>query len=107
MVNVYSPQNEMELINLRPILAAYEVPFFVHNDHYGSMRIGPRIELLNVKTIQVPVEHAGRAKELIEDYLAATRSISTRLPVWHAIRMVLEIILFGWFVPYRKHVIEE
>ena len=69
MIPIYSPRDEMELINLRSILLAAEIPFFVHNDHFGSMQIGLRIDLFNAKAIYVPQATAESARELIDDYV--------------------------------------
>ena len=107
MRRIYSPHNEIELINLRSILHGEGIPFFVHNDHFGSLEIGPRIELFNAKTIFVPREHAERARELIEDYVRICTDVPTRLSFWHTARMVLEVLLFSWIVPYRKKRIRE
>jgi len=103
MVQVYSPRNEMELINLRAILVGAEIPFFVHNDHFGSMKVGPRIELFNAKTICVAECDAVQARELIDDYVAVTTAIPTTLTSWHVFRMICEFLLFHWVVPYRPH----
>lgn len=103
MVRVYSPHSEMELINLRAILTGAGIPFFVHNDHFGSMQVGPRIELVNVKTLFVPEDRADRARDLIEDYVSLTARTPTNVSAWHVVRMVLEILLFQWVVPYKPH----
>jgi hypothetical protein len=103
MVPVYSPRNEMELINLRAILAGADIPFFIHNDHFGSMEVGPRIELLNAKTICVAERDAVWARELIDDYVAVTAAIPTTLSPWHVCRMIIETLCFNWCFPYRAH----
>ena len=103
MEPIYSPRNEMELINLRAILGGADIPYFVHNDHFGSMEVGPRIELFNAKTICVAEDHADRARELIDDYTEAVATIPTNLSVWHAVRMTIEAIAFSWVMPYRAY----
>ena len=101
MRRLYSPFNEMELINLRSILLGAEIPFFVHNDHYGSMKVGPRIELLNVKTIYVPEDHLEQARYLVDDYVATvTQKIENKPSFWHVTRMTLEALAFSWCMPY-------
>ena len=102
MVPIYSPTNEMELINLRSILHAADIPFFIQNDHFGSMAVGPRIEHYNAKTIRVPAGAAAEALGLVHDYVTEMRETSSRVPPWHVIRMILEVFLLGWIMPYRK-----
>jgi hypothetical protein len=45
MKKVYSPQNEVDLSLIRSFLDGAGIRYFVHNDHFGSLRIGPVIEL--------------------------------------------------------------
>jgi hypothetical protein len=93
----------MELINLRAILGGEDIPFFVHNDHFGSMQVGPRIELLNAKTICVAERDVVRARELIDDYVTVTAAIPTAISFWHVLRMIVEVLFFNWVFPYRAH----
>ena len=103
MIRVYSPRSEMELINLRAILVGADIPFFIHNDHFGSMEIGPSIELFNAKTICVAQCDVARARELIDDYVSVTATIPTTVSFGHALRMLIEVFVFGWILPYRAH----
>jgi len=99
----------MELIFIKSILESEKIPFFVHNDHYGSLKIGPRIGLLNAKTIFVAESSAGRAKELISEYLKNTHDKTTELngakstySVADKIRVVIESLIFFWFIPGKR-----
>jgi len=106
MVKLYSPKDEIELALIRSILDGESIPYFVHNDSFGSMEIGPRIELFNAKTIMVDEAYRDRARDLIADFLQKTQ-------VEHAeggssysglnwFRTILEFALFGWIVPGRR-----
>ena len=53
MIKVYTPQNEVDLLIIRSFLEGEGIKYFVHNDHFGSLRIGPVIELYNAKTLMV------------------------------------------------------
>ena len=53
MIKLYSPQTEVDLALIRSILESEGIYFFVHNDHFGSLRIGPSIPLYNEKTFMV------------------------------------------------------
>ena len=98
MVAVHSPKNEVDLRLLCSILESENIPYFVHNDQFGSLRTGPRVELFNAKTILVPRRQAASARELIGDYLSSTETDRSSSVLGRA-RMVLETIFFGWFVP--------
>ncbi len=106
MKKLYSPQNEVELSFIKSILDGEDIPYFVHNDHYGSLKIGPRIDLLNVKTIMVDEEYFDCAKDLIEDFLRNIETDSqTTVPeysIFDKIRMIVEVFLFGWIMPGKK-----
>ena len=102
MIRLYSPRSEGETAVLKSILTAAGIPFFVHNDFYGSLRVGPQIDLLNVKTFMVAEEASDEARELILDFLEATAT-SPRSTRWlDRGRVVIECLLFGWFIPGRS-----
>jgi hypothetical protein len=94
MIKLYSPEDESELESIRKMLDDEGISHTVRHDHFGSVRIGPRIQIHNAKTIVVDEEHFGRAEKLIQDFLqkkqAEGRSWRDRLGM-----------LF-WFVPGRK-----
>ncbi len=50
MIKLYSPLSEVDLALIRGILEGDNISFYVHNDHFGSLRIGPAIKLYNAKT---------------------------------------------------------
>ena len=109
MIKIYSPSNEMELSIIKSILESEAVPFFVHNDNYGSLITGPRIGLLNAKTIFVPEGSEEKARELISEYLRNTeKETGTNdaerpgYSVADKIRMVIESLIFGWFMPGKR-----
>jgi hypothetical protein len=47
----------------------------------------------------VPEEFREEAEEIVADYLGATAKAPERRSMMDRIRMVLELVLFGWFVP--------
>ena len=109
MIKVHSPSNEVELSIIKSILESEDIRFFVHNDNYGSLITGPRIGLLNAKNIFVPEDSAERARELISDYLRNTEeepgTEDDERPgysVYDKIRMVVESLIFGWFMPGKR-----
>ena len=102
MISVYRPQTLIELAMARSILAAHDIPHFVHNEGYSSLYPGIQMYLLNVPTIMVPPSAVEPAKELLGAYLAEVevhlRPKPERSP-WHIVRMLIEAICCVWFVP--------
>jgi len=106
MIKLYSPQTEVDLAIIRSILDGDGVKYFIHNDHFGSLRIGPSIKLYNAKTIMVSEKDYDRAAELVSDYIENTKPQNTdpkefksEYSFFDKIRIIIETILFGWTVP--------
>jgi len=109
MIRLYSPENEIQLAILRSIFEAEGIPIFVHNDHFGSMRTGMQIELLNRKTIMVSEVHFDQASLVMREYFKnleqgaqETGVAKEGYSVFDKIRMVVEGLFFGWVMPGRK-----
>ncbi len=106
MKELYSPQNEVELALIKSILDAECINYFVRNDYFGSMRIGPQIELLNNKLVLVQDDQYERARELLENYLTEKKEMPLNeepgYSLFDKVRIVFEYLLFGWFIPGRK-----
>lgn len=106
MIELYSPHNEPELAVIKTILDAEGIHYFVRNDHFGSMEVGPKIELFNAKTILVAAEHYDRGKELISAFLITPEDKGTedrqRYTLFDKLRMAFEVILFMWIMPGRR-----
>lgn len=106
MIKIYSPNDELELAMIRGLLDNAGIHFFVHNDHFGSMKVGPQIELLNKKAIMVAPEDADRAKQIIAEFLENENpeedEITPHYSVGQKVRMFLEFLIFGWFIPGKK-----
>ena len=69
MINLYSPKNELELLFIKSLFEGEKIPYYVQNDHFGSLEIGPRIPLFNAKMIMVHEEDMENAFEnFLESY---------------------------------------
>ena len=104
-IALYSPNDELELAIIRGLLDAESVRYFVLNDYFGSMRVGPQIDLVNMKTIMVSPEDHDLAKAIISEYLelkSETDDTEERYTLSQKLRMVIEALLFTWFIPGRK-----
>jgi Putative prokaryotic signal transducing protein len=109
MTCVYSPRNELELVMILSVLEGDGISCFVKNNHFGSLKVGPKIELLNGKWMLVKNENSERAKELIDDYLHAIqvgteKGISDYSAIEKA-RIVAEFFLFSWFIPGNSYLL--
>ncbi len=104
MIKLYSPRDLAELTLIESILGGENIPYFVHNDHFGSLEVGPQVDIFNKKTIMVGEEYEERARELLQDFLASieeeTESTAS-YSIFDKIRMAFEALFFGWFVPGR------
>ncbi len=65
MKKLYTPNDESELVFLKSLFEAEEIPFVVLNDHFGSLYSGVYVSRFNAKTIMVPEEIFEDARELI------------------------------------------
>jgi hypothetical protein len=104
MIRLYSPRDLGELSLIESILKGESIPYFIHNNHFGSLEVGPQIDIYNKKTIMVAEEDEERAKELISDFIKTTRDETTKIQPYSwfdKVRIILEALLFTWFMPGR------
>lgn len=107
MKKLYKPENEMELSLLKSIFESEGIQYFVHNDHFGSLQIGPQIDLFNARMIMVPENQYAKAEELLSAYIRNTQedkpeNFKSQYSLAEKIRIIIEAILFGWFVPRKR-----
>jgi len=104
LVSLYSPNDELELAMLRGLLDTDGVHYFVLNDYFGSMRIGPKVDLINKKTIMVAPDDRNRAQEIISNFLQCDEEDEgeSKYSISQKVRMITEALLFTWFIPGRK-----
>lgn len=106
MVELHSPEDEGDLLLLRSVLDDAGLPYFVKGDLFGSLIVGPRIDHVNRKTIYVHRRDAEEARELVAEFLSKTvrpaESAARELRGRDVLRMVAEVLLFGWFLPGRR-----
>ena len=106
LVELFSPRSEAELLLLRSVFDDAGIYFFVKNDAFGSLAVGPQIEHYNRKTIYVRPEELEEARALLEEFLDKTAlgdpAGHEDLRLTDVLRMVLELLVFGWFMPGRR-----
>ena len=108
MHKLYSPETELDLAFIKSLLDSENIKYFVHNDHFGSLQVGPKIDLFNAKTIFVNHSDAEKARSLLSDYIEKQKvdlnnnerksaySLSAKL------RVIIETLLFWWFIPQGR-----
>ena len=65
MKKLYTPSDETELVFLKSMFEASGMPYYVQNEHFGSMYTGAYMSSLNAKTIMVSEDIYEDAKALI------------------------------------------
>jgi len=106
IVNLYSPNSETEPAIIKSLLDAEGINYFVKNENFGSMEIGPQIPLYNSKTIMVEDSQFEKASTLINDYLKETACKEDECgkvySLFDKMRMAIEFILFGWLMRGKR-----
>jgi hypothetical protein len=106
MIKLYSPDSESELVVIKSLFNAEGINYFVLNDHFGTLKVGPKIDLLNAKIVYVSENDSELAKEILTDFLSNIRNGDETFQSKHSIpdkiRMVLEFLIFGWFMPGNR-----
>lgn len=107
MAEIHSPAGEPELLLLRSVLDGAGIFYFVKGDVFGSLTLGPQIDHYNRKTIYVHPDDREEARELVAEFLAKTaeprQAAAQDLRLRDVLRMVVEVLVFGWFMPGRRH----
>ncbi|MDR0251038.1 MAG: DUF2007 domain-containing protein [Burkholderiales bacterium] len=107
MIPIYRPDNPVDLALAESLLMTEDIPYFVHNKHFGGLYPGVQIELLNARTVMVPEEDVFRAREVLADLLTVEQeppppSPRPRLSLGQIFRMLFEVVVFGWFFPAKR-----
>jgi hypothetical protein len=107
MIELYSPGSEAELALIKSIFDAEHIHYYVRNDHFGSLEVGPLpIRFFNEKMIFVWDDQLGIAKELLKDFLKKTESkvgkFKDEYSFLDKVRMFLEFLLFNWVMRGSK-----
>ena len=85
------------------MLLAYDIPYYVHNRRFGGLYPGMQVPLYNIRRIMVPVGYGEVAINLFSafrDSYAGSFTTDT-LSLGDRARVIAEIILGGWAVPFR------
>jgi len=104
-IRLFYVDDPVRLAMLRGLLDAEGINYYVHNDHFGSLRVGPNIPLLNERWVMVEAAEEERAMELLEEIRGGAIGEPSEERGYSLIdrfRMLAEFLLFGWFMPGRS-----
>lgn len=106
MKKLYIPANESELVFLKSVLEADEIPFYVENDNFGSLYAGAYMSFFNAKTIMVPEDYYDEAKEIISSVIknAEFSEFKDSAPptLSELFKNVISFLTLGLYSPVRK-----
>jgi Putative prokaryotic signal transducing protein len=107
MVHLYTPRSEIELLLLRSVFDGAGIRYFVRNEAFGSLTVGPQIEHYNRKSIYVAEADFEEAIALVREFHLRTADhgaapAAATYGFGDKARMLLEFLVFGWFMPGRR-----
>jgi hypothetical protein len=84
-------------------LESLGIPAFVQGNGFGSLYPGPQIASYNSRRIMVPDAYAAQGKEALSVFAQPLESSAPESPSFlNKLRVVLELVIFGWFVPGNR-----
>jgi len=99
MITIAHPTDDMELLFIRMALEAEGIQFLVVGDGFGSLYPGVQLPIFNERPIRVRASDVERAVEVIAEVRKDFDPVSSNLAGSSKLRIFLEAVLFGWFVP--------
>jgi hypothetical protein len=101
LVPLCSPGTPVKLAVICSLLQSEGIPYFVFNDFFGSLKVGPVIPLYNEKFILVPRYSLEKARDLIAEPAGPhDGTLEERgFTFFEKLRMALEVIFFNWIMP--------
>ena len=99
LVRVFSPESESEVLVAAALLEAHQIPAFIHNRGIGSILPGVQINAYNTQSILVPEEKVSDAVALLAQLKEQPRAAVAPLRLRDKVRVLLEGLFLGWFVP--------
>ncbi|MGI9534737.1 MAG: DUF2007 domain-containing protein [Thermodesulfobacteriota bacterium] len=77
MKKLYVPSDESELAVIRSLLDSVDIPYYIRNEYFGSLYIGPAMGSFNSKPIFVHEEFYNEAKEVLSELIKEEDFAST------------------------------
>lgn len=102
MITVCHPVDEIEKMLIVAELEIAEIPYFINGQHFGSLYPGMQVPWYNERAIRVPAPYFNDAHEIINNFRLFYEIQSSDLTIKSRIRVLFEVLLFGWVLPYGK-----
>ncbi|MGH9645095.1 MAG: putative signal transducing protein [Terriglobales bacterium] len=101
LVRLISHESDPEIIAIVAMLEAHQIPCYVRGGGFGGLYPGVQINSYNTRDIMIPEEKVTLALELLKDFQSQshTEQAKERPRNTGRLRNLLELLLFGWFVP--------
>jgi hypothetical protein len=99
LVRVANPESGSDVALVSSALQAADIPHFVHGGGIGGLLPGLQIASYNTRSVMVPESCAELAHEVIASLHFSSAVVGTRHARGGRLRLGLETLLFGWFVP--------
>ncbi len=114
-VELLHPTDEVELAFIKSVLNAEGLHYVVRDESFGGLYVGPQIEHLNSKTVLVERADEDIARNLLSVYLNENAELieeawsaepmppdSVWMRIFDKVRLVFEVLFFGWLVPRHR-----
>jgi hypothetical protein len=102
LVRIAFPETEPQLAIMTSALESAGIPYFVHSANFGSLWPGLSINGYNARSIMVPEAASEEATRVLAE-LHFSHAEESSLPARGGrLRLLLETVLFGWFIPGRR-----
>ena len=69
MKKLYVPSDESELAVIRSLLDSADIPYYIRNEYFGSLYIGPSMGSFNSKPIFVHEDYYFEAKQVLSELI--------------------------------------
>jgi len=102
LITIAHATDDMELLFIRMALEADGISFLVVGDGFGSLYPGVQVPIFNERPVRVAEADRERAIEVIGEVRKDFDPVSSDLGTSSKLRIVLEALLFAWFVPGGK-----
>lgn len=99
MVQLYSPRNEPDLLILRSLFDDAGLRYYVRNDTFGSLYMGPHVEAYNRKILCVSETDLDEATALLGEFLERTGREAAEPPPHRTLLDRFLHRLLGWLAP--------
>jgi len=102
MKPLYKPKDDVDLSIMESLLEANGINYYVFNRHFSSLFPGVQIGIFNATTIMVPEEEFERARYILIENYEVEKEKTKGNSFFDNLRIALEALFFGWFVPGKK-----